>query len=96
MNNFKDFTANVKHFARTIDFKKNSNILASVDVSLYNEYLLLLKLGAEMIPAKLGLDEIFKMSTTTSNTPEELVKLITWARKVNYIIDESKFNKKRK
>ena len=91
MNTFKDFLAKVKHVSIPKDFDTNNAILQNIDILLYDDFLALLKLGVEIIPAKVGLYEIKKMSSETKNTPSELIKLITWSRKIHYIIDESKY-----
>jgi len=91
MNTFKDFSKKVKHLSNPIDFDKNNKVLQDIDILLYDDYLALLKLGVEIIPAKVGLYEIKKMSIETTNTPSELIRLITWARQIHFIIDESKY-----
>ena len=91
MNTFKDFLTKAKHVSIPKDFDANNAILQDIDILLYDDFLALLKLGVEIIPAKVGLYEIKKMSIETKNTPSELIRLITWARKIHYIIDESKY-----
>ena len=91
MKTYNDFLNKVKYASKPIDFEKNKNTLQSIEITLYKEFISLLELNVEIIPAKVALFEIKKLSVETSRKPSEIIRLIGRNRKIHSIIDERKY-----
>ena len=87
-NSFRQFELTVQHVCHPEDFKQNKSKLKDVQLSSYETFIYILKLGAGIINAVRATDELYKLSIQTNLTESDLVQLSTKFRFINSLIED--------
>ncbi len=84
---FEHFETEVMKVVTKEDFNDNKHLLKQVDFESIDSFIMLLLMGTGISNALIALNKIHIISTVTTNTEEDIIKLIPEFRNIINLID---------